>query len=149
MILIFNSGNLLERLAKCSILENMRSEIEEKIAQGVVFSYEATAALAVFPKSEIETFFVLKKGKIKKTVEVSQAANINFKNSGYSEAKFLNYPETTVLIELENEPICYHIQKIHCDLIGWTDAKNPPEFVLEVFRNLNCMPDEMILDEND
>lgn len=139
--LIFKTGTLLEKLEKCRIIDNMRTEIEKKVLQGVEFSNEAFLALAAFPKSEIETLFGIKDGQIVGCVEKSQAANISFLNAGYAIPTFYQSE-----IKDEKEWVCYCISPYELEKIGWTDTKEIPSFVTEVFEKLNCMPDEIIND---
>lgn len=139
MINLIFKKQILENLEKCRIIDNMRTEIEKKVLEGVEFSNEATLALSVFPKSEIETFFALKNGEIISCVEKTQAANLAFSTAGYTIPSFYESKK-----EEEKEWICYCISPYELEKIGWTDAADIPDFVIEVFTKLNCMPDEII-----
>ena len=154
--LIFKEGTILEKLEKCRIIDNMRMEIESKVLEGIKFSNESTLALAVFPKSEIETFFAIKSNQIIGCVDKWEATNSNFKNAGYAIPSFhhsryydLSIYEDEELEEKSAEQkskkdwICYCISEYELEKIGWESPKKVPEFVIEVFKALNCMPDEI------
>ncbi|WP_338814046.1 hypothetical protein V9L05_01225 [Bernardetia sp. Wsw4-3y2] len=154
MKLIFKQDSALE---KVRILDNMRDEISKKIYQGVEFSNEATLALAIFPISEAETIFSIVDDKIVKGAYNFKVENP--KNWGYSYAEFhpsryynLEQYEGQELIEKTAEQeekkdwVCYYISPVELEKIGWTDEKQVPFFVTEVFEKLDCMPDEIVND---
>lgn len=158
MNLIFKEGSLLEKLEKCRILDNMRSEITKKILEGVEFSNESAIALSHFKESNVETFFVLniKEDKIYKTIDVFAAAQNIYSNAGYSTttfhpSRYYNLEDFTgeELVEktaeqvLKKDWVYYYISQRELDKIGWTDPQNSPAFVTEVFTKLDCMPDEI------
>lgn len=154
MKLIYKQNHILEKLEKVRIIDNMRDEIYNKIREGVTFSNEATLALAVFPASDTETIFSIVDDKIVKGVYVFK--NQNPKNWGYSYAEFhpsryydLSFFEGEELAQKTAEQeekkdwVCYYISPRELEKIGWTDAKEVPNFVTEIFQKLGCEPDEI------
>lgn len=84
---------------------------------------------------------------------------IDSKNWGYSYAEFhpsryydLSQYEEQELIEKTAEQaaqkdwVCYYISYRELEKIGWTDAVIVPDFVIEVFTKLGCMPEEIVND---
>lgn len=154
MKLVFKSGSILEKLEKVRIMDNMRDEIYKKIQSGIVFSNEATLALSQFPISDAETIFSIVNDKIEKGVYRFKTQKP--KNWGYSFAEF-HYMRYDDLLRYEGEELVkkiaekeekkdwlyYYISHRELGKINWTDSKNPPDFVLEVFDKLGCMPDEI------
>lgn len=142
MDLIFTTGNFFDKIGKITKLENIRDSINKKKEEGVEISFAAKRALSVFPISDVRVLFAVDGDRIVKTIESNEASNIKkIENAGFSNVVFVNpiFDE-----DINIKAICYHIPQEYCEKIGWTDSKNPPAFVAEVFTKLDCMPDEII-----
>ena len=154
MKLIYKKPDILSSLESCRTVDNMREEILKKLVTGVEFTNEATLALSIFPISDAETIFAIVEDKIVKGVY--RFKNDSPKNWGYSFAEFhpsryYNLEEyegeeltqKTAEQEEKKEWVCYYISNRELEKIGWTDAAKVPDFVLEAFEKLDCMPDEI------
>lgn len=155
MKLIYKNGSILEKLDKVRILDNMREEVEKKLFQDIYFSNEATLALSIFPTSDAQTLFSIIDDKIEKGAYRFKTENP--KNWGYSFAEFhpsryydLSHYEGEELTQKTAEQqekkdwVCYYISPRELEKIGWIDANQVPDFVIEVFEKLDCMPDEIV-----